>query len=312
MLRRWPPYAAAALALLVFSPVIVWNATHDWASFAFQGERGTVWNLDLGHFFARLGTTILWMFPWIWGAFVVALMTTVRKWRTATPVERLLVCMSAVPLAAFTALSLVSPVMPHWPLYGYLPLVPLAGARLAEWSVARPRAARIGLALAAISAATVVGVVVFQSRTGFVPLKSDPSTEIGCWDQIADGLRNRGLTTRPNTFVFTGKWCDTAQLEFALRGEPVRTACYQCGDSRGYAFWSRPEDHLGMDGIYVVAAGDLAPPALFELFFKKVEKIAEIPLVRGSTHYGVAEVYLCTRQNEPFPFDGRAWTPRRK
>ena len=35
-LRRPVPYAAAVLALAVFSPVIVWNAQHEWASFLFQ------------------------------------------------------------------------------------------------------------------------------------------------------------------------------------------------------------------------------------------------------------------------------------
>lgn len=38
-LRRWQPYAAASLALAVFSPVIIWNAHHEWASFAFQTSR---------------------------------------------------------------------------------------------------------------------------------------------------------------------------------------------------------------------------------------------------------------------------------
>ncbi len=38
-LRRWQPYAAACLAFAVFSPVIVWNAQHEWASFAFQTSR---------------------------------------------------------------------------------------------------------------------------------------------------------------------------------------------------------------------------------------------------------------------------------
>src|SRR4029077_18145473 len=41
--RKWflspTPYAAVALAVLIFSPVIYWNATHDWASFAFQSSR---------------------------------------------------------------------------------------------------------------------------------------------------------------------------------------------------------------------------------------------------------------------------------
>jgi dolichol-phosphate mannosyltransferase len=38
-LRHWRPYAAGLLALVIFSPVIFWNATHDWASFVFQTSR---------------------------------------------------------------------------------------------------------------------------------------------------------------------------------------------------------------------------------------------------------------------------------
>jgi dolichol-phosphate mannosyltransferase len=38
-LRHWVPYTALALALAIFSPVIFWNATHEWASFAFQTSR---------------------------------------------------------------------------------------------------------------------------------------------------------------------------------------------------------------------------------------------------------------------------------
>ncbi len=37
--RRWEPYGAALLALAIFSPVILWNAEHDWASFLFQTSR---------------------------------------------------------------------------------------------------------------------------------------------------------------------------------------------------------------------------------------------------------------------------------
>jgi dolichol-phosphate mannosyltransferase len=38
-LRHWLPYAAGGLAVAIFSPVIYWNAAHDWASFAFQTSR---------------------------------------------------------------------------------------------------------------------------------------------------------------------------------------------------------------------------------------------------------------------------------
>jgi len=37
--RRADPYVAALLAFAIFSPVLVWNAQHEWASFAFQTSR---------------------------------------------------------------------------------------------------------------------------------------------------------------------------------------------------------------------------------------------------------------------------------
>jgi dolichol-phosphate mannosyltransferase len=37
--RRPQPYGAALLAAAIFFPVVLWNAEHDWASFAFQGSR---------------------------------------------------------------------------------------------------------------------------------------------------------------------------------------------------------------------------------------------------------------------------------
>ncbi|MDX1627008.1 MAG: glycosyltransferase family 39 protein, partial [Wenzhouxiangellaceae bacterium] len=38
-LADWRPYAAALLCFALFSPVLVWNAQHDWASFTFQATR---------------------------------------------------------------------------------------------------------------------------------------------------------------------------------------------------------------------------------------------------------------------------------
>ena len=38
-LARWEPYVALVIACAIFSPVILWNAQHEWASFAFQTSR---------------------------------------------------------------------------------------------------------------------------------------------------------------------------------------------------------------------------------------------------------------------------------
>src|SRR5437868_5314789 len=40
-LRSPYPYLAALIAIVVFLPVLIWNAQHDWASFRFQAVRAT-------------------------------------------------------------------------------------------------------------------------------------------------------------------------------------------------------------------------------------------------------------------------------
>ena len=37
---EWGPYAACGIATLIFAPVLVWNAKHDWISFTYQIEHG--------------------------------------------------------------------------------------------------------------------------------------------------------------------------------------------------------------------------------------------------------------------------------
>lgn len=64
--RRWflrkEPYVAAVIAVFVFSPVIYWNAQHEWVSFLFQSQRrfANVTSFNLPRVFAL---TLLFLTP---------------------------------------------------------------------------------------------------------------------------------------------------------------------------------------------------------------------------------------------------------
>ncbi len=73
--RRWlwraEPYAGLAVALALFAPVLVWNAQHGWASFAFQlGRQSTSVPANvvqrIGAFAQTVGGQALWLLPWLW------------------------------------------------------------------------------------------------------------------------------------------------------------------------------------------------------------------------------------------------------
>ena len=97
-LQRPEPYAAALIALLLFTPVLVWNAQHDWASFTFQGSRrmstGTGFSLDA--MFAFL--LVLLTPPGLFLAF--------RSLAARDPVrrrQRFLATVTLLPLSVFVA-----------------------------------------------------------------------------------------------------------------------------------------------------------------------------------------------------------------
>ena len=78
-LRRPGPYLAFALGLLVFAPVIFWNAYHGWASFAFQGGRALGWPvIRPDRFAAFLGGQAAYLFPWLWVPLIVVLFREAR------------------------------------------------------------------------------------------------------------------------------------------------------------------------------------------------------------------------------------------
>ncbi len=136
--RRWlarpEPYLAGLVAVAVFSPVVAWNATHHWASFAFQGDRAAGLQFRPGQPFVVLSGEALFVLPWIWlpmmAAFVAALRQGPADWRTW-----LLCCLGAPPIVAFVLIAGWSSqrVLFHWAAPGYLMLFPLLGAWIAAW-----------------------------------------------------------------------------------------------------------------------------------------------------------------------------------
>jgi 4-amino-4-deoxy-L-arabinose transferase-like glycosyltransferase len=112
-------WLGAGVALLVFSPVLYWNATHDWASFRFQLDRPAQlsgWSLKflgdfLGQQFVLIGVL---MFPVImWGTAVLA----VRGFRRRDGVAILLSSAVIFPLLVLIEHSLTARVGDSWPLF---------------------------------------------------------------------------------------------------------------------------------------------------------------------------------------------------
>src|SRR5947209_10751033 len=114
--RRWlaqpQPWAAGLVASVIFLPVLIWNAEHDWVSFLFQAGRAESGFHPLGPI-ATLAGAAVFLLPWIWAPLVASGFLALRR----GPSDRqrwLLVCLAAPPLILFSAASLRGNVLFHW------------------------------------------------------------------------------------------------------------------------------------------------------------------------------------------------------
>jgi dolichol-phosphate mannosyltransferase len=139
-LRRWEPYAAVIVAAALFAPVIVWNAQHDWASFAFQTSRRLA---DRPQFSLHklVGAAIVLLTPTglatVWLAF--------RRRADAAPAaraRRLLGLSLGVPLIVFLSFSLRHEVKLDWTGAPWLAALPVMAYAMIERPVSRANRAR--------------------------------------------------------------------------------------------------------------------------------------------------------------------------
>lgn len=318
LLGRPGPYLAAVLGTLAFTPVLAWNAAHGWASFAFQGSRA----LGSARFrpdalAGAIAGQALYLLPWLWAFLVLSLGRGLLRWRrgTAGPWDRFFLCQSAPPLAAFLAVACVHPVLPHWSLIGLVPVIPLLAADWsAQWENRRPRLVR---RLTVLGTATVViaALVALQVRTGLfqcgggglglIPPLADPTADLFGWDQAARELERRGVTRAPVAFLFTGRWYHSGHLAYAL-GNRVPVLCYNRRHAQNFAYWSRPEDWTGRDGLYVGVNDCAEELSDFQRYFTRVDPLGSIEIRRGGQVVRVLHLYSCVNQTQPFPFGNRA------
>lgn len=128
-LRRPEPYLGAAFAFLLLSPVILWNAQHDWASFAFQTTRRLHRHLELRTPWLLVHGALL-LSPVVFAAALWALWPGRRHALIGARDEgerrarRLQWTLTGVALAPFLLYSLALYPRAHWTAPAWLAILP--------------------------------------------------------------------------------------------------------------------------------------------------------------------------------------------
>jgi Dolichyl-phosphate-mannose-protein mannosyltransferase len=291
-LRRAPFWLGALLALLVSMPVLVWNAEHDWISFAYQFGRGRARDgLHPEYVLANIIGQAIWILPWIFGPLLIASWRAAREGRSAARLHYCL-CLGLPAIAAFTVIPFWAGLgLPHWQMPGWLMLYPVLG----EYAV-RTRAPpqRRRFAIAWVSLVLLIGaILVVHTVSGYgrilaprLFVNGDPTLDAFEWGQLPPALHTRGLL-QPGVFLITTNWTYAARIDQALHDSvPVVVLG---GNAKQFALRYDPAQFVGRDAL-VIAPRDTMQGMSRKLqpYFESVEEMAPLALGRS----GMEEIPL--------------------
>jgi 4-amino-4-deoxy-L-arabinose transferase-like glycosyltransferase len=229
-LRLPAPWLAVLCTAIVATPLLWWNARHDWISFRFQlahglgaPARGTMPGREL----AFIGGQLALLSPGVAVLAVVAGWRALRQRddprpdptaRPATDLAFLLAVVGGVVLAFFAYSAVRRPVEPNWPAPAFVALLPLAAASA---GLTTRRWWRPSLAVGAL----LVAVALAQTAAPVLPVaaRRDPIARAHGWPAVAsaaDSLR-RSPPAAGHAWLAADRYQDAAEIALLARGHPT-------------------------------------------------------------------------------------------
>lgn len=297
LLRSPKPYAACLIGLAISSPVILWNARHDWVTVrhvAVQAHLAEGWNVSARTFLEFAGSQAGVITPIL---FVMMLYSLVfprepqhgrhsRALRGDLPSSFLF--WFSIPVLAFFALkSIHGSVQANWAAPGYVTgIVALSRKYFVEKidgsagrKVRITRAVlRTGISLAALVTAASHFPWVLR-----LPPSLDPTSRLRGWDQMGKEVSRiyASLAPENEVLIFSDSYQVAGELAFYAAGHPV-TYCVNLGRrTNQYDLWPDMNDALRkvrrrgvsgeVHGIFVTG-GDREMPAEVGRAFDRCER----------------------------------------
>jgi hypothetical protein len=267
--RRWLlspyPWAAAVVAVVLFLPVLIWNAGHDWASFRFQLVRAIAiheWSLrTIGDFIGlQLGLAGFILFPVVLSGLGL---TAWRGYRRNDAIAILLSTSVLVPFGYFFLKSFTLRVGDTWPMFMW----PIGFAAAAINIAMLPRESfpawviksSIAWTNAAVASGIAIVVLVFvyysASPWNFIG-KADPIGSEAGFEEVADRAQAE-LQKTGATWIATTDYRTYAMLRWYFRD---RVPVIQINERARFLGFRDPgmNSIQGHTGLYVAREPDNA------------------------------------------------------
>ncbi|MCK5534551.1 glycosyltransferase family 39 protein [bacterium] len=276
-LRKKEPYLAFFLMFIIFSPVIIWNAQNDWASFYFQfmGRHGG--GFSIKRFFVFVGSQLTYFSPF---AIILAGGGFWRLYKEGFSEngqwEKKYLFFTSFPIIILFSLNsfFSSSFKPHWPALGYIGGF-LAAGSLPFMTSGWKKIYKINLCLCGLMIFVLIGQTLYPILP--IPAKEDITNDLYGWGQLGKEIKNIRKEITGEVFLLAERYQTGAQFSFAAREEvyimhPTRISAEN--------FWQETEKIIGKDVIYFTHSRYFTLPEK-NYHFDSIKWVKEIPVLRA-------------------------------
>jgi 4-amino-4-deoxy-L-arabinose transferase-like glycosyltransferase len=294
-LREWQLWAGGAIAILVVSPVIWWNATHDWRSFAFQGARIVDVNTTFG---ALLPEFLISQAILVGPIAMLCSMAGIAAWalgylRTSGARLALPILTSLPLLLYFLAHSLHDRVEGNWP-QPVLPMMTIVAAGLIAALKSR-RLANVVIGAQAVIGSVMVALVTWQAI--FHPLDLgalDRTRMLRGWADLAADVRRLADANGARSIFTDGSYRLSGELFFYGRAAGDPRPVRNLRETQRYDFIPESDRFPQVFPALFVVQGTKPP----EQWFSSIEELGTLRRDAGQDTF---TAYLVDKPTVAFP-----------
>ena len=285
-LRRWlwSPwlYLGGLVALLIFAPVILWNADHQWVSFIKQIGRARIEDFRPGFIAELIPTQIGFATPLVWILGAMGLFALFRRDVGALASRVLVNAMFWVIVLYFVWHSLHARVEANWfaPVYPAFAIAAAVAAHLVRWNPRWQRVADFCLRWAAPTGIVLFALLIVQADTGVLTGYRRDSTvrSVGVgWRKLADEIEATRQRVAARC-ILAPDYGTTSWLIFYL---PKGTCVVQ--PTQRIRWVNMPEPDAAQLTGKLLFVDEIRKERLLYLdqTFATIERVAELPRMRG-------------------------------
>ncbi|NWF52926.1 MAG: glycosyltransferase family 39 protein [Nitrospirae bacterium] len=262
-------YIAFIISILVFSPVLLWNAEHNWVTLRHTAGQANI-EEGLSINIMRFFEFVVSQFGVITPLLLILIIISIYKLRKQR--EGAFAFWFSLPVISFFLLkSFQGKVQANWAMPGYITGI-IAFSAIYKDFRSEGKGKKIFVIITLLLSFIVTSLAHYPSILN-LPVKKDPSSRLKGWKELGEEVTElyNKMSIESPVFIFSDRYQVSSELAFYVKGHPEIYCIVHKRRMNQYDLWPGFQNLLHYNAIFV-RIGNTGLPKKVEEAFKHIEK----------------------------------------